>query len=170
MTPLNITITKGAKSDAVQIAREGAAPLRFDFPKKGPIPHDAVHLFVEGALGMKRGFWGMVAGGADPSDIQEIAKAAGHASAGRARPPEPHIVELIQAERLVECFEAELWSPGADVETFRGVAAAACAASHVPCPDLPQSVVDTIRMRIGAFAVAWRALPDGRSMTFQWPS
>jgi hypothetical protein len=143
---------------------------RFDFPKKGPIPHDAVHLIVESALEMTQGFWGMVAGGADPMQIQDLAKAAGHASAKRAMPPEPTIVELIQAERLVECFEAELWSPGADLETFRGVAAAACEASHVPCPDLPDAVIVAIRNRIAAFAYDWRELQMGQDISLRWPA
>lgn len=170
MNRLQIAITKGAKADAVQIARAGAAPLRFDFLKKGPIPHDVVHLFVEGALGMTRGFWGMVASGVDPAEIQEIAKAAGHASATRAMPPEPHIVQLIQAERLVECFEADLWSPGADKQTFREVAAAACDSSHVPCPDLPDSVVEGIRSRIAEFAHDWRAVREGQRVSLHWPA
>ena len=169
MSGLRITIKKGSKSDTIEIERHGAAPLRFDFPKKGPVPHDVVHLIVEGALGMTRGFWGMVAEGVDPAEVQEIAKAAGHASASRAGPPGPHIVELIQAERLVECFEADLWSPGSGVETFRGVAAAACAASHVPCPDLPATTVETIRTRIAEFFVEWRDLSAGQSKTFAWP-
>jgi hypothetical protein len=81
MSRLQITITKGAKTDWVEIARPDGAPTHFEFPKKGPVPHDAVHLFVETALGLTRGFWGMVADGGAPADIQDIAKAAGHASA-----------------------------------------------------------------------------------------
>lgn len=169
MTRLAILITKGVKADTVAISRPGAPAMSFDFPKKGPIPHDAMHLFVEGALGITRGFWGMVVEGVDPVELQEIAKAAGHASSMRAKPPEPHIVELIQAERLVECFEAELWSPGADAATLRDVAETACAASHVPCPILPDTVIDAIRTRIAAFAGEWRALKEGQRMEFRWP-
>lgn len=170
MSGLSIKITKGAKSDAVEIVSDRMSSRRFDFPKKGPIPHDAVHLIVESALGMTQGFWGMVAGGADPMQIQDIAKAAGHASAKRAMPPEPMIVQLIQAERLVECFEAELWSPGADADTFLGVAKAACEASHVPCPELPDAVIETIRERIAAFANEWRAVQMGQEISRRWPA
>ncbi|MEJ2410561.1 MAG: hypothetical protein P8Y48_14945 [Novosphingobium sp.] len=39
-----------------------------------------------------------------------ITKACGHASASRAQVPDPAIVELPQAERPVECFEADFWA------------------------------------------------------------
>ncbi|WP_305016849.1 isocitrate lyase/phosphoenolpyruvate mutase family protein [Mycobacterium tuberculosis] len=39
------------------------------FPKKGFIPHDAVHVFVERELGLKDAFWGMVKAGRHPEEI-----------------------------------------------------------------------------------------------------
>lgn len=161
MTGIDLTITKGATSDAIEIRRPSGQAARFDFPKKGPIPHDSVHLFVEQGLGLKRGFWGMVASGTDPAAIQEIAKAAGHASAKRAQIPDSSIVELLQAERIVECFEADFWGAPADGDTFRGVAEAACSQSFVPTPMLSDETISAIRARIAEFAKAWIAAPVG---------
>lgn len=161
MTQLNIAIIKGTNADDIEILRPAGEVVRFSFPKKGPIPHDSVHLIVEQWLGFKRGFWGMVADGVDPGDIQEIAKAAGHASASRARIPDPSIVELLQAERLVECFEADLWGAPADCETFRGMVAAGCSASFVPSFELTDDAILAIRAEIEAFAMEWIGAPLG---------
>ncbi|MGD9814578.1 MAG: hypothetical protein AB7Q23_14520 [Hyphomonadaceae bacterium] len=168
MALVEVTLTKGAAQDSVEVRRGGGAPMRFTFPKKGPIPHDYVHFVVEDAFGFSRGFWGMIADGAAPAEIQEIAKAGGHASAARAQIPAPEIVELIQAERLVECFEADLWGAPADGDTFRGVAAAACAHSLVPCPVLADERIVATRKRIADFARAWMAAPLGAQFSFQW--
>ena len=68
---------------------------------------------------MANAFWGRIAAGAHPEDLAAISRAGGHASAKRAARPETDVVELVQAERLVECFEAELWSepaPPADLQ------------------------------------------------------
>lgn len=165
---LTISLTKGATQDTVEIAGAGISASHFEFPKKGPIPHDFVHLAVEQTLGFKRGFWGMIAEGIAPGDIQEIAKAGGHASASRAEIPSAEIVELIQAERVVECFEADFWGAPADNETFREVASVACAHSFVPCPALDDDAIASIRARIAAFAKEWMAAPAGKRFDLKW--
>jgi hypothetical protein len=168
MTQIDVGITKGAKADTIDIRRPSGEPVRFTFPKKGPIPHDSVHLFVEQELGLTRAFWGMVADGVNPSDIQEIAKAAGHASAKRALTPDPSIVELLQAERIVECFEADLWGAPADCDTFRSVAEAACSESFVPTPTLDDDRILAIRQQIAGFAKEWVAAPEGTRFDFHY--
>ena len=170
MTQLRISITKGRASDHIEIERSNGDLFRFDFPKKGPIPHDAVHYFVERALSMKSGFWGMVAAGTAPDDVQDIAKAGGHASAKRAGIPDAKIVELLQAERIVECFEADAWSAPASGETFRGVVEAACACSFVAAPTLADTAIERIRSDIADFAQKWRAAPIGAQFDFEFDS
>lgn len=170
MSQLQVAIIKGASADDIEIARPTGQVVRFSFPKKGPIPHDSVHLIVEQALGLKRGFWGMVASGVDPGDIQEIAKAAGHASASRAKVPDASIVELLQAERLVECFEADLWGAPADGETFRGMVAAGCTASFVPPFVLADDTILAIRAEIEAFATEWIGAPLGARFDLRYQS
>ena len=99
-----------------------------------------MHVVVEEELNLKNAFWGMIAQGKHPEDIQKLAKEAGHASAKRAREPEPSIIELLQAERIVECFEAELWGAPADLETLQGIVDAACASSCVPAIKLEKKL------------------------------
>lgn len=166
---LDIAITKGATSDTIAIRRTDGTTMDTSFPHKGPVPHDAVHWFVERGLGIADGFWGHVAAGLHPEAIAEMAKAAGHASATRARVPDAEIVGLIQAERLVECFEATLWSPDpVDPADFRSVAEAACAASHVALPAIDDARIGGVSAEIAAFARGWMAAPRGHVAHLVW--
>ncbi len=168
---LTITLTRGpARDDALHIRRADGSVAHTHFPKKGPLPHDGVHFFVERALGMHAGFWGMVADGHHPEELAEIAKAAGHASAKRASTPQPHIAELLQAERLVEVFEADHWSGATgDAALLIWSAETACAASHIACPPLDDAQVAAIRADLAGLATAWSALPAGGALHLDWP-
>lgn len=166
---MEITITKGTSEDRIVIVRGPADRIETSFPKKGFIPHDAVHLFVERELGLRGAFWGMVAAGHHPEEIAGIAKAAGHASASRNTVPDAAIVELLQAERLVECFEADQWSGGSGAaEDVLAMAEVACATSHVPLPTMAAAQLEAIRAEIAAFAGDWIAAPLGHAARFVW--
>ena len=166
---MEIAITKARGEDRIAITRADGSRVETVFPHKGPVPHDAVHLFVERALGLRAAFWGMIAGGRHPEEIAALAKAAGHASAKRAEVPDASIVELLQAERLVECFEADLWSGGSgEADTFIAVAESACLASHVPPPPLSGDLIARIRSELGAFAREWQAAPLGHTTRLEW--
>lgn len=166
---MRIAITKGSRQDHVAVTRADGSRADFGFPKKGPYPHDAYHFFVERALGMQRGFWGLVAGGMAPEEVQALALAGGHASAKRAGEPDAGIVELIQAERLVECFEAASWGGGADDASILAMAEPAWAASHVPPPEGVAAKLGAIRDGLDPFLAAWSALPEGGALTLEWP-
>ena len=163
-----IEITKGQRDDAIRIVRADGTTAATRFPKKGPVPHDAVHLFVERGLGVNDAFWGKIAAGAHPEELAALAKAAGHASASRAGEPDAGIVELLQAERLVECFEAELWSMASDDAGLIALAETACAASRVPVPALTPATIAAIRGPLGAFATDWSAAPQGHTVVLDW--
>ena len=166
---MRIEITKGVAEDRIAIVRGDGTRADTTFPKKGPVPHDAIHWFVERELGLAQGFWGMVAAGPHPEQIQEIAKAAGHASARRAGVPDAHIVELLQAERIVECFEADQWSGGSGAAAdLIAMAATACDTSHVPLPELDEAAVERIRAGVGAFVSDWIAAPQGHVAVLEW--
>jgi len=167
---MRIEITKETSDDRIAIRRDDGTSVHMCFPKKGPVPHDAVHVIVERKIGLTRGFWGMIAAGTDPDMIQEIAKSAGHASAGRADVPAPHIVELIQAERLVECFEAALWGGDTDPATLRDVARVACEASHVPTPSIDDATIAEIVNDVRALHSDWTSAPVGYLLALDWPA
>lgn len=166
---MEITITKGQAEDRIAIVHADGRRMDTSFPKKGFIPHDAVHLFVERELGLSGAFWGMVGSGRHPEELAGIAKAAGHASASRNTVPDASIVELLQAERLVECFEADQWSgsSGAAADLI-AMAEVACAASHVALPAIDADQVQAIRTAISSFAKDWMAAPLGYAVSFNW--
>src|SRR4051794_36683273 len=164
---MQIIITKGDRSDRVDVERADGSRVITTFPHKGPIPHDAVHYHVESQLKLHRAFWGMVASGKHPEQVQEIAKAGGHASASRGRMPDTEIVEMIQAERTVECFEADLWGGSAsDPDTFREAVAAGCAQSKVPPIELSDQSIAAVRAKLLHLRERWSKLPCGQSVTF----
>lgn len=165
---MKIAITKGRGADFIVVVRADGSRVETSFPHKGPVPHDAVHWFVEHALGLKGGFWGKIAAGAHPEALLEIAKAAGHASAKRMGDPDASIVELLQAERLVECFEAELWSMASDDESLIAMAQTACEASRVPLPALNPAILASVRDPLRTFAAAWSAAPQGHVAVLDW--
>jgi hypothetical protein len=166
---MQITITKGERGDRIDAIRADGSNVSTTFPHKGPIPHDAVHFYVESELGLGRAFWGMVASGQHPEQVQEIAKAGGHASASRGRVPDSEIVEMVQAERAVECFEADLWGGSAsDPDTFREAVSAGCAQSLVPAIELSDDAIASVRGKLLDLLSRWSALPQGQSIALNW--
>jgi len=165
---MRVTIVKGSVDDHIEIRRADGSAAETRFPKKGPVPHDAVHWIVEETLALPDGFWGKIADGLHPDQVQDMAKAAGHASAARATVPDADIVQLLQAERLVECFEAALWSGGSDAASVRHMGEAGCATSHVDFPAVTDAQIDLAMTRVLALHADWSSAPVGHSMSFDW--
>jgi len=166
---MRITITKGERSDRIDVTRPNGGEVSTSFPHKGPIPHDAVHFFVEAGLGITDGFWGMVAAGRHPEEIAGIASEAGHASAKRACVPDPAIIPIIQAERAVECFEADLWSGGdSHPDMIRATMAAGCAQSLVPAVDMTDEAIDSIRSELKELLKRWTEGESGERLVLDW--
>lgn len=165
---MRVTVVKEADGDRLEIERADGSRAVSRFPRKGPTPHDAVHFLVERDLNLRDAFWGKVASGLHPEAIAELAKAAGHASAKRAATPDASIVELLQAERLVECFEATLWDGQLSLPAFRSVAAAACDSSHVPLPVFDDATVVRIADEVKTLAARWGRAPPGEKLELVW--
>jgi hypothetical protein len=165
---VKISITKGASADRIEARRPDGSVVSTSFPHKGPIPHDAVHFFVESGLGIDSAFWGLVEAGKHPEEVQELAKAAGHASAGRPSIPDAYFVPVIQAERIVECFEADLWGGTGDPESFRDMVRAGCEQSLVPNFPITDAAIRSVRDRIAEFRRQWEALSVGGSCELDW--
>jgi hypothetical protein len=163
---MRITITKEANGDRIHIVRADGSQAVTHFPRKGPTPHDAVHYYVERDGGLKRAFWGLVAGGMESEGIQDMAKAGGHASAKRADVPDDSLIELLQAERLVECFEATLWGGQLDLLSFRSETA--CESSHVPMPEMSDGTIANIHAEVVALATRWGAASPGETLVLDW--
>src|SRR5262245_23659198 len=64
--------------DRVYVTRSNGSEASWVFPTYGDaLPHDLVHLVVESAFGLARGFWGRVDEGADPGRISAEANRKG---------------------------------------------------------------------------------------------
>ncbi len=165
---MKIVVTKDSDGYELLALRADQAEESSTFPNKGWFPHDLVHFVVEQEFGFRSAFWGRVGAGTTILDVASLAKAGGHASAVRADEPDDDIVELVQAERIVECFEAELWADSADNEAFRAILDAACRQSKVATPDLGDESIDVVRRRLYELGDVWRELNVGESLTLVW--
>ena len=165
---MRVLVTKGERADLIEATRVDGSVARETVPHKGPVAHDLVHFAVESELGFDRGFWGLVAAGNAPERIAEMAKEAGHASAKRAEKPDPDFVQAIQVERIVEAFEADLWSHGEDNDALRAMARAGCEQSLVSFPDLDDDAIERARAKLAALADHWAMLKVGETLTVDW--
>ena len=164
-----IELVKGTTHDTLRVKRADGSRAEAQVSKKGPLPHDGVHFAVETGLGFRRGFFGLIAEGRHPDEIAGFASAMGHSSAAKAHAPDLSIIELLQSERLVECFEAEVWGGPADLETLQSVADAAFSASLVPRVVLTENGVSAVRAGLEQLKADWLPLPQGGTLRYDWP-
>lgn len=153
---MQITFTRTPRECRMALLRADGSRAHCMVPHKGPFPHDAMHYVVEREMNLSRGFWGLVAQGYHPDELAGLAKAGGHASAKRAGVPAEQIRQLLQAERLVECFEADLWGGPGDTDTLRAVFATACASSMVPTIPLVDTQIASIRSQVLTCLREWQ--------------
>lgn len=136
--------------DRVYVRLDDGQERSWSFPSYGPmLPHDLVHLLVEVSFGLEDGFWGRVAAGLDPAQINAEAKRVGgkekYAGFGQDR------AELI----LAEGYAGLPWSaPDLDDDTLYATLGENLRRMGQPTPPF-----DAAR-----FAAARRALDDARSL------
>lgn len=160
-----VTATKGERCDTLLMYLDGGPECSIDFPKKGPFPHDLVHYVVERELGLENAFWGRIARGESPDAIAALTRKGGHPSSQRAAVPDDSLVELVQAERLVECFEALLWAGTGGYDDVLALLVAGCEQSHVPRPTLAVEQFVRIHKNLRELASKWAAAELGAGLT-----
>ncbi len=124
------------------------APLQ---PTFGPM-HDLGHFVVETALGLRGGFYGLLARGFDLSSFEE--------REARSRIEE----EGLLAETLVMALQYEL-AGFAEPEAYLASVAAACRGLSIAAPELAPGVVEHMRDRFRELWARWEALPPGGRLT-----
>ena len=78
-------------------------------------------------------------------------------------------MRLVQAERAVECFEADLWGgSGSSAETIRDTIAAGCAQSLVPPLEMTDEAIECIRANLRDMLGPWSALATGDQLLLHW--
>lgn len=123
-------LRRPAQSDLVSARRRDGSEVCWRLPTYGGgLPHDLVHLVVESAFGLSRGFWGLVDAGADPARVN--AEAARFTGADRFRGFGEDRRELLIAEALA----AVCWhDPAIDDAHLCDAAEESCAALGVEAP------------------------------------
>lgn len=142
-----LTFTKrGGKHDDLLIERDGCTAETITCPKQSIIPHDMVHYAVESTLA-HRGFLTLVAEG----------QSATFGTGGGGDPEEA-------IERLVETFQAEMWSGRVYAAELLAMYVHACGArGHAPVPVSPADI-EAVRARLDELTAQWTALPLNASL------
>ena len=147
---MKLVFTKSSgKYDLMEVFRQSGEPERVNCPKQGIIPHDMVHYAVEHTL-QTRGFLGRVKDGEDP---------------GFQMHPEAHSDAV---ERLVEVFQADVWSGGASgaqdmIDMYR----VSCMARDCPVLPIDANAIDAVRLAITELSERWQATPIGGTLELE---
>ena len=144
---MRLTFTKGTgKHDHLHIER-GALPVEtIQCPKQGILPHDMIHYAVESILPL-RGYLTLLREG----------KPADFSTAG------DEVAAAI--ERLVEAFQAEMWSERVPAADLIALYEHACAASGHAAAPVSEEDVKLIRIRIDELSAAWAKVPEKGALT-----
>jgi len=118
--------------------------------------HDLVHFAVEAEAGLRRSFYGLIAGGAAYATLADATNAVGEA-------------ELLVTERVVGALQgAHKAGVGAEafVASFRAMLASM---GDTPPAWLTEDVVGRALERLRRLLGAWRATPFGQTLELRFP-
>ena len=163
---MEITFTHtGGGKDWVYVLRDDGTPLRWPWPSYGTeLPHDLLHYVVETRLGVRRGFWGLVADGVNFGFVSRAADQI-HAGAAPApgTDPDVDVVELVQVECVARALDGDT-----DADCLAR-ARRSCAEHEVPVPEmLTAESLGLLRAEVRDLAARWRALAAGRSLVLPY--
>lgn len=159
---MHIRFTKQpGKHDWMECIRTNGTTTSCLMPKQGILPHDFVHYVVEDTLDLRRGFWGIVAIGVGFPNSEPPWDAAEFNL--------PDLTEALQAESLVECFQAEMWNGFQASENFAEILQITCLERNVPSPDtISQGQLEQVRLRIQDFSQQWQKLAIGETLEVEF--
>ncbi len=154
MIEVSFVRTAGAP-DRVHVHRADGTEASWSFPSYGDaLPHDLVHLVVESSFGVKQGFWGRVAAGADPARVNADANRRGGKNKYEAFGED--LRELYLAEALAN---ARWWDHSASDEDRRDDIARECARSGGPLPpSVTLAAIGAVREELDRLRSRWRGL------------
>lgn len=144
--------------DRIYVTRSDGSEVSWPFPTYGDgLPHDLVHVVVESAFEVSRGFWGRVDAGADPKVINAQANRTGgadkYADFGTDQSELP----------LAEALANAPWS-AAPAQVIESVREACRQAGVTPPKSLSRERVEQTQQTLIGLARRWRELrPKGRS-------
>ena len=121
--------------------------------------HDLTHFAVESELGLRRGFYGLVADGWDLADF------------GTPWPRGPLPTDTLVAEFLVGCFDtARAAATPLTAADCNRSAATYFAAAGLPLPvPITDDAIARLRDRLADLVWRWHALPAGDALELSFP-
>ena len=138
------------EADRFYVTRSDGSEASWSSPTYGDaLPHDLIHLVVESAFGLSRGFWGRVDEGVDPKIVNDQANRKGGADKYAAYGSDRAELDLAEALATAD------WSSDT-VEVGLGEACARMRAAAPPPVTAEQ--VREMRSVLGALGARWRAL------------
>lgn len=144
---MKLTFTKrDGKYDELLIRRNNGEAEKVMCPKQGILPHDMIHYAVESVLS-HRGFFSLVRDG----------QSADFTAMGGD--------EEEAIERLVETFQAELWSARVPTADLLSTYEQACDARGHRITKVRHADIHAIRSRLGELSERWSALAPNETMT-----
>jgi hypothetical protein len=151
---------KADKLDRLRYVRADGSGTETVMPRQGILPHDLVHYVVETTLGLRHGFTGLVARGANATFAMEST----HDPVGKEVE-----AEAIQVEGIVEALQTQLWSGQFDLDDFIEGVRTAClmreqASFEFAHPDLGRELFDAA-LQLDA---QWKAVPFHSSLTMDF--
>ncbi len=149
---VDVSIVKsGSGPHRAVVARAGGPAVQFAVHDYGPVlPHDLVHFVVEAELGIRFGFWGLIAAGAKLSSVQAFgARRPRRITSGEDPLVVAHLDELLAAEGLVAAFSGLTQTE--------------------PGPDVDPEDAERIRGRIDELNRRWQAVQPGEILRLRWP-
>jgi hypothetical protein len=150
--------------DWIHVVRDDGSELKWPWVKAGgQLPHDLMHYLVETHLGVRDGFWGLVAKGVDFGFLAEAADRIATGASGTDLDGRDS-AGLVLAECLVAGISTGVWTD-ADDDQCLGWIAGHCARRGIAMPaDLTAANLAPVRAAIRQAAAAWRDLPIGAAL------
>ena len=151
---------KSDKLDRLRYVRDDGSTTETAMPRQGTLPHDLIHYVVESGLGLKNGFTGLVARGANATFAMETT----HDPAGKDVE-----TEAIQVEAIVEALQTQLWSGQFNTDDFAEGVRTACLFRERPTfaftdPAAGQRLFDQVL----ALNAEWMAVPFHGALTLEF--
>jgi hypothetical protein len=162
---MEISFVRDGQRYFLEVERDDGALIRFRGPGKTHPPHDLVHYAVEYELGLDRGFWGKVAHGEILGRAEVVRKPTRRLPPLRRAPTG----KGSEVEVVVGLAERLYLAPARDVASIQRVLDSSLTPEIRRRAGLDAESALRICRRLDELAPAWKRVPDGGRLVFDWP-